>query len=229
MYHDQPSEVYGPALHDRVAVNRLGTRRTHRSSARYTRASGRRVPNEEGVSLIEGAEGRYLVALAETQSAQTTPPPAPATGTTPASGAPPAPGTALPSDRLTIAGPQLYVEVVAAIKIVEQLLVAQLPTVEDINLAQGRVARLGDLQVQPTEVTLTAVDQTADILVLGAIVTRATSNAPGIVAIDNLADVQKGTRLLRIKCRASGSDPVTVTVATEGGRTANITVTVPRP
>ena len=95
---------------------------------------------DEGVHLIEEAEGQYMVALAS-QSI---------------------PGSAVTiSPGLTTHGAQLYVQVVASLKIVENLLVARLPKVEDIQRAQGRVAQIGQVQVvlaqtvNPSEVTAT--------------------------------------------------------------------------
>ena len=82
---------------------------------------------DEGIHLIEGAEGQYLQNL--TEHAQ----------------------LVIPRDHLTADGAQLYVQVVAALKIVENLLVAQLPKVEDIELAQGRIRRIAEVRVSLTQ------------------------------------------------------------------------------
>ena len=156
---------------------------------------------QEGVALIEEAEGRYLVARAEAKAMPPTP-------------------------SLTVEAAKLYVETVAAIKIVEHLLAAKLPTVDDILRAQGKGGQLGDIQVQPTDVTLVKDGDAAEILVLAGVVTHAISSAPTIADLDNKDDIKKGTRLIRVKRIAKGAD-VTVTVATDGGRTAKITIKAP--
>ena len=168
---------------------------------------------EEGVALIEGAEGRYLVARAEPKSEKSEGP---------------KPGT-IPPDLLTTDGARFYVEVVASIKLVEQLLVAQLPKIEDIERAQGKVGHIGDIQVEPASVTLTSVGDKASVLVKGGVVTYAVSSAPGLVEIDNPDAVRDGARLVTLKRKAAGDEEVTVTLANAGGKTATVMVKGSRP
>jgi hypothetical protein len=201
---------------------------------------------QEGVSLIEDAEGKYLVARAEaraklpTSTSAPVSPSLPGTPNPPASPNPPgtpnppappnapgAPTTMISASMLTVEGAKLYVQTVASIKIVEQLLVAALPKIEDIQLAQGKATQpLSDFQVEPAVVTLANDGDVSDVLVLGATVKHAASSAPNIVDIDNRADLQDGTQVIRVKRIAQGAD-VTITVATDSGRTGKITVKAP--
>ena len=77
---------------------------------------------EEGVHLIEGAQVDYMTSRV---------------------GLPP-----VSPQELTAAGATLHMQVVAALTIVEHLLVAQLPRVEDIQIAQGRIRATAAAQVK---------------------------------------------------------------------------------
>jgi len=101
---------------------------------------------DEGVHLIEEAEGNYLLAHA--------------TGTN-SSGI-------ISPNVLTREGAQLYVQVVASVKLVEQLLVAQLPKVEDIQRAQGRIA-LRTLDVSTPSTTTLVPKQAVSVSVGGGV------------------------------------------------------------
>lgn len=147
---------------------------------------------QQGVALIEEAEVRYFKTV----------------------------GGTINNQKFTPAGADFYFEVLASLKLVEKALVAQLPTIEELQKATGK---FNQIEIVPNSLTILKTAKEKISITSGGPAKSAVSDNPVITG----AHLTDGNMAVEVEGKAVGSASLTILNNTGGVRTVEVKVTEP--
>ncbi len=172
-------------------------------------ARERAIAYSQGVDLIEKAEGRYFLAIASRDNDEKS-------------------SKGLVSKKkLGIDGANLYIEIMASLRLVEKALVSMLPTIEEMETATGKVTeRIRGMDIIPSGKTSEEPDLELEIgqesnfvIISGGPATSAVSNKPRIAEVTKMIE-----NVINVKGLANGEAVITVTNGHGSKSTRDVTV-----
>ncbi|HHT9127684.1 MAG TPA: hypothetical protein ACFYEE_02880 [Candidatus Wujingus californicus] len=158
----------------------------------------------DGLELIQDADARYYHRRAECGK----------------------PVEVVSTTELTRDGSQLLIEIAACIKLVDKALLQTIPTIEDLQVATGRIEEgLGQIKLVPKRMNIDVQGMQTVYVINSKAITYSIDNI-GVVKIENIGEFDTGTDKIKIVGVGTGTSKVTVFNAL--GRSGYFDVTVGR-
>ncbi len=111
------------------------------------------------------------------------------------------------SSELTIAGASLYTEVIASIQLVEKALIANIPTLAEVERATGKYSLF---QVTPSNITLDSESQIQITVISGGMIKAAGSQDSNVIDVKPF-NYQEGTKTITLIAKGQGETVVDIT------------------